>query len=264
MKEMKLKLTKDELEKLEYNADAIRFNLVSRALYNESLKYDFTDEDLKRIWFAEQNLVLELYMRKKVEPRVMVNETTVLDEYNANKDYFVQNNIPLAQAREIIRNKLTEEVNAGLFEDLVKKIMNDMDETITLSKEDVLFTKGDTELIKAILLITALKENAKKDNFFEENKETIEILGKDARMNYYINTLLEKEAIVTNETVLNEVQRISKENFNQVKDYSQEQLFQMVGNELLAQKVEEEKAKMFERVLKEYDIEKIVEGYVKK
>ncbi|QXW65850.1 hypothetical protein KX935_00905 [Streptobacillus moniliformis] len=63
---MELKLTKKEIELFDKNEELIRMNLVSKAIYNESLNYEFTEMDNKNIWFSEENLVLELYMRKKL------------------------------------------------------------------------------------------------------------------------------------------------------------------------------------------------------
>ena len=85
---MELKLSEKELKNLSKDENAIKLNLVSKALYNESLNFKFNEEDLKNIWFNEQNLILDLYMRKKVEPRVMVNENLVIEEYNNNKKIF--------------------------------------------------------------------------------------------------------------------------------------------------------------------------------
>ncbi|WP_156300477.1 hypothetical protein [Streptobacillus canis] len=260
---MELKLTEKEIEVFEKNEEAIKMNLVSKAIYNESLNYEFTEIDNKNIWFSEENLILELYMRKKVEPRVMVNENSIIEVYNNNKEYFEQNKIPFNEAREMIKNNLVEQLNYGLFEDLVKKLMNEMDENVTLSKEDILFTKGNENLIKSILLINVLKENAKKDNFFTENAEEIELIKKDARLNYYLNKLIEEKAVVSNQTVLDEMQRFSKENFEAVKNYSQDQLFKYVGDSLLNTKVAEVKQEIVERVIKEYNIENLVKEYVK-
>ena len=88
---MELKLSEKELTNLSKDENAIKLNLVSKALYNESLNFKFNEEDLKNIWFNEQNLILDLYMRKKVEPRVMVNENLVIEEYNNNKKIFEEN-----------------------------------------------------------------------------------------------------------------------------------------------------------------------------
>ena len=209
---MELKLSEKELTNLSKDENAIKLNLVSKALYNESLNFKFNEEDLKNIWFNEQNLILDLYMRKKVEPRVMVNENLVIEEYNNNKKIFEENNMNFEQARNYILERLTTQVNEGLFEDLVKKLMNEMGDNVSLSKEDILFTKGDPNLIKAILLISVLNENAKQDNFFNEFEEDIDLLKKDARLNYYLNKLIEEKAVVSNKDVLDTMQEISKNN----------------------------------------------------
>ena len=99
---MELKLSEKELKNLSKDENAIKLNLVSKALYNESLNFKFNEDDLKNIWFNEQNLILDLYMRKKVEPRVMVNENLVIEEYNNNKKIFEENNMNFEQARNYI------------------------------------------------------------------------------------------------------------------------------------------------------------------
>lgn len=260
---MELKLSEKELKNLSNDENAIRLNLISKALYNESLNFKFTEDDLKNIWFNEQNLILDLYMRKKVEPRVMVNENLVIEEYNNNKKLFEENNMNFEQARNYILERLTTQVNEGLFEDLVKKLMNEMGENVSLSKEDILFTKGDPNLIKAILLISVLNENAKKDNFFNDFEEDIDLLKKDARLNYYLNKLIEEKAVVSHKDVLDNMQEISKNNFDAVKNYSQEELFQNVGNSMLNQKVLEVRDEIIKRIVDEFKIEDLVKEYIK-
>lgn len=260
---MELKMTEKELENLSHDEKAIKLNLISKALYNESLNFEFNEEDLKNIWFNEQNLILDLYMRKKVEPRVMVNENLVIEEYNNNKKIFEENNMNFEQARNYIIEKLTTKVNEGLFEDLVKKLMNEMGNNVTLSKEDVLFTKGDPNLIKAILLISVLNENAKQDNFFNDFNEEIELLKKDARLNYYLNKLIEEKAVVSKQEVIDTMQEISKNNFEAVKNYSQEELFHNVGNTMLNQKVLEVRDEIINKIVVDFKIDDIIKEYVK-
>lgn len=260
---MKVELTEKEIQIFAKDEKAIRTNLVSKVLYNESLSYEFSEEDLKNIWFNEENLILGLYMRKKVEPRLLVTENSIIEAYNNNKAYFEENKINFENAREILKNRLTEEANNGLFEDLVKKLMNEMEDKVTLTKEDILFTKGNPELIKAILLISVLKENAEKDGFFKENEEEIELLRKDARLNYYLNRLIETNVSLTNKEVLDKLQEVTKDNFDLVKSYSQEQLFNEIGDAMLNEKAFLVREDIFKRIIEENDIENKVKEYTK-
>ena len=141
--------------------------------------------------------------------------------------------------------------------------MNEMGNNVTLSKEDVLFTKGDPNLIKAILLISVLNENAKQDNFFNDFNEEIELLKKDARLNYYLNKLIEEKAIVSKQEVIDTMQEISKNNFEAVKNYSQEELFHNVGNTMLNQKVLEVRDEIINKIVVDFKIDDIVKEYVK-
>lgn len=260
---MKLEITEKELKDLGNNEELIKLNLISKAVYNESLTYEFNEDEKKLIWFNAQNNILELYMRTKVKPRVMVNENSIIDEYNNNKAYFEENKISFENAREMIKERLTEVVNQGLFEDLVKKLIDEMDDKIELSKEDIKFTRGNSDYIKSILLINVLKSNAKKEGFYDEFANDIDLLEKDARLNFYLNKLIELELKVTNEEILEEMQKVSKENFDLVKQYSQEELFNYVGNNLVAYKIDSIRNSIFERIVKENKIDDIVKGYVK-
>ena len=141
--------------------------------------------------------------------------------------------------------------------------MNEMGENVSLSKEDILFTKGDPNLIKAILLISVLNENAKKDNFFNDFEEDIDLLKKDARLNYYLNKLIEEKAVVSHKDVIDTMQEISKNNFDAVKNYSQEELFQNVGNSMLNQKVLEVRDEIIKRIVDELKIDDLVKEYIK-
>lgn len=260
---MKVELTKDEIKELGKNEEIIRTNLLSRAIYAESLEYEFSKEELKELWFLTENNILGLYMQNKVQPRVMINEDRIAEVYKENKEYFDTNNINFENARNIILERLTEEQNQTLFFDLVEKLINEMGDNISLSKEDILYTKGNPNLIKSILLISVLRENAKKDGFLEEFKEKIELAEKDTKLNYYLNLYLSKKVVVTKEEVIDKMQEIQKTNFEEVKSYSQEELYQSVGNLLVNEKANEIRNELFETLIKKYDIEKKVKEYIK-
>ena len=59
------------------------------------------------------------------------------------------------------------------------------------------------------------------------------------------------------------MQEISKNNFDAVKNYSQEELFQNVGNSMLNQKVLEVRDDIIKRIVDEFKIEDLVKEYIK-
>ena len=59
---MELKLSEKELTNLSKDENAIKLNLVSKALYNESLNFKFNEEDLKNSkYISERVITLPLY-----------------------------------------------------------------------------------------------------------------------------------------------------------------------------------------------------------
>lgn len=77
---------------------------------------------------------LNYYMNETITPRIMVNENTIIDEYNKHKEYFDNNNIPFSKAHDMVKENLTMQANIGLEQDLVAKLVHNMPEQVTFEK----------------------------------------------------------------------------------------------------------------------------------
>jgi len=256
---LSLELTKEELEETKYNPDVIKNLLVSRAIYNESCNHEFTESELEEIKYIEQNEAVKLYMRKTVEPRILVTETEIIDQYNLEKSFFESQNIPFAKAREIIKEKLTNELNYGLEQDLVHNLVHNMEDTVTLSKKDVLFSKGDPNIIKSILLQNLLNQEAIKKTFFEDNKEELETINKEIRLKYYVNVLCSKDVSVSDE----EVSKYYVDNTKDFEGVDMQYAYSQISNYLYQLKVNENTNKFIESIVQKYNLDKEIEKYKK-
>ncbi|WP_068267808.1 hypothetical protein [Caviibacter abscessus] len=256
---LSLELTEKELEQANYNPEAIKNILVSRAIYNESYNYEFTEEQLEEIKYIEQNEAVRLYMRKTVEPRLLVTETTIIDKYNENKSYFESQNISFSKAHDIIKNQLTQEINFGLEQDLVYNLVHNMEESVTLSKQDLVFTKGNPDLIKSILLQNLLKQEAIKNTFFEDNADELETIKKEIRLKYYADILCSKDVKITEEEV-------SKYYVDHTKDFENMDIqyaYSQISTFLFQTKVNENMSKYIKEITDKYEIDKKIEKYKK-
>lgn len=256
---LSLELTKEELEETKYNPDVIKNLLVSRAIYNESCNHEFTESELEEIKYIEQNEAVKLYMRKTVEPRILVTETEIIDQYNLEKSFFESQNIPFAKAREIIKEKLTNELNYGLEQDLVHNLVHNMEDTVTLSKKDILFSKGDPNIIKSILLQNLLNQEAIKKTFFEDNKEELETINKEIRLKYYVNVLCSKDVSVSDE----EVSKYYVDNTKDFEGVDMQYAYSQISNYLYQLKVNENTNKFIESIVQKYNLDKEIEKYKK-
>lgn len=198
---MTLELTNEELKAANYDLDAIKNILVSRAIYNESYNYEFSEKELEDLKYLEKNEIIRYYMRKTVEPRLVVTENTIIDRYNENKKYFDEQNIPFTKAHEMIKAELNNEINYGLEQDFVSELVHNMEDTVTLKKEDIVFSKGDPNLIKSMLLFELLTIKANKTDFFSKNEKEIDILKKEVRIKYFVQITCSKNIEITTEMV---------------------------------------------------------------
>lgn len=256
---LSLELTKEELEQAGYNLEAIKNILISRAIYNESYNYEFTPEQLEEIKYIEQNEAVKLYMRKTVEPRLTVTETTIIDKYNENKSYFESQNISFSKAHDIIKNQLMQEVNFGLEQDLIHNMVHNMENSVSLSKEDIIFTKGNPDLIKSILLQNLLKQEAIKNTFFEDNADELETIKKEIRLKYYADTICSKDVKITEEEV-------SKYYVDHTKDFENVDMqyaYSQISNYLFQTKVNENMNKYIQEITNKYNLDKELEKYKK-
>ena len=256
---LSLELTKEELEEIKYNSDIIKNLLVSRAIYNESCNHEFTESEIEEIKYIEKNEAVKLYIRKAVEPRIVINENEIIDQYNLEKSFFESKNIQFAKAREIIKERLTNELNYGLEQDLIHNIVNNMEGSVTLSKKDILFSKGDPNIIKSILIQNLLNQEAIKKTFFEENKEELKTINKEIRLKYYVNILCSKDVIISDK----EVSKYYVDNTKEFEGVDMQSAYSQISNYLYQLKVNENTSKFIESVIKKYNLDKEIEKYKK-
>ncbi len=257
---LKLELNEKELEAIKYDKEAIKSLILSRAIYNESLEYEFTAEEIKNIEFFERTESLKLYVRKNIEPKIMVNENVIIDEYNKNKEFFDSQKVEFKEAHDIIKNDLINQMTYNLEQDLIKDLMNEMEESVSLSKQDILYTKGDPNLIKTIVFNTLLEKEAIKEDFFNKNKEEIDLLKQEIRMNYYIRVLNSKGVEITNE-------QISKFYIDNTKDFENMELqtaYNQIYNHLFDNEVVTNTNKYIDKMIEKYNINEKVEKSLEK
>lgn len=257
-----LSLNDEELKELNGDRDKLINILISRALYNESLDISFSDTQKKEMWYLCENEIIKLFIEQTVKPRLAVTENDIIEAYNQNKEIFDKENVKFSQAREIIKQQLTAQVNYSLSEDLIKHLINEMDDKVSISKEDILFSHGNPDVLKTLIIINLIKENKKSQQFFESNKEIIDTIEKNVRVNYYIELKIRSGIEVTEEEVNNiyekekENEALAKLNENEAKNVIANQLIQLKSN-ILRNKISQE-------AYEKYNLESIVEKYLGK
>lgn len=255
---LSLELTDKELKDLNYDYNAIINLLVSRAIYNESVNYDFSEESKMQMKYIYDCEFVKFYMSKTVEPRVVVNENTVIDEYNKNKQYFVSNNISFKDARDMIISNLNYQMNYDLEQDLMKLLIDNMNDTITLNKEDVKFSKGDPEVIKSLLVISLLKEETNKNDFKTKYESELDTINKNVQLNFFINEY-NRQGISVTEDEIKEIYEQNKEKLNDTYENTYNDIIHSLYNHKLNENITE----YTNSIIEKYNLNEYAKQYIK-
>ena len=253
-KEVMLEMTSEEKKQLKGNEEAIRQLLLSKAVLAAAEKYEFTPEENEEMQYLFENNRSKYYIDKQIEEKINVNEEEVTKLYTENKANFDAQGIAFSQAKEIIqRDLLTQQVNMLENEELTN-IINEMDKNVELTKEDVLFSKGNPEVIRSIVMNKIVDEKIKKENFDETAKEDLEIVFNNVKANYYLDLEVRKNVVVTHEEIVN----LYESEKAKLGDITPNSAYNQIANGLLNNKAVAERSTLVNRISEEYKVEDLV------
>lgn len=253
-KEILVELTNEEREQFHGNEEAIREILLSKAILSSAEKYEFTNEENEELNYLFKNTKSKYYIDKKIENKINVGEDEVTKLYNENKGNFDAQGIAFSQAKDIIqRDLLNQQVNALENEELTN-IINEMERNIELTKEDVLFSKGNPEIIRSIVMNKIINEKIVKDNFEETAKDDLGILYNNVKANFYLDLEVRKKVVVTHEEVVN----LYETEKSKLGDVTPNSAYNQIANGLLKNKAIAERTDLVNKIVEEYKIEDLV------
>ncbi len=255
----KVSLTNEEKEELKGNEEGIRQVLINKAILETAKKYEFTAEEKEEFDYHFKNEKAKFFIAKEIEGRIAVNEDDVTRLYNENKAQFDAQNIPFSQAREIIQRDLLQQQLVVLEDEEVGKLIQDMTKSVEITKEEILFSKGNPDILKSIIIGKVVERKIKEADFENKEKENIQIIESNVYINYYLDLQVRKNVVVTQEEIssIYEAERGKLGNVTPNSAYSQ------IANGLLNNKANEERIKIINAITEEYKIEDLVKEYNK-
>ncbi len=253
-KEIELELTSEEKKQLKGNEEALRQLLLSKAVLASAEKYEFTPEEAEEMEYLFKNAKSKYYIDKKIEGKVNVNEEEVTRLYTENKGQFDAQGIAFSQAKEIIqRDLINQQINTLENEELLNTI-NEMDNNVELTKEDILFSKGNPEVIRSMVMNKIVDEKIAKDGFEETAKEELGILYNNVKANFYLDIEVRKNVIVTHEEIVN----LYEAEKGKLGDVTPNSAYNQIANGLLNNKTIAERNALVNRISEEYKVEDLV------
>ncbi|MFZ2201441.1 MAG: hypothetical protein WAW89_06430, partial [Leptotrichiaceae bacterium] len=146
---------------------------------------------------------------------------------------------------------------AQIEADYVKEIVDNMANDVVLTKEDLQFTRGNSDVMKTFVINKVILDDAKKYNFETEEKAALEIIENNVLLNYYADRSV-KDKIRISQQEIEKIYNENKANFGQTPV---DAAYNQIGNALVGQKATQLKQELAKQIAKEYNIDAEVEKY---
>ena len=254
--ETKLALTEEEKAR-GLNAEEIKGLLINKAILETAKKYDFNEEEKEEFEYFFKNEKNKFFIAKAIEDKISVNENDVTKLYTENKANFDAQNIPFSEAREIIQRDLLNQQLVTLEAEELNKLVEEMEDKVEITKEEVLFSKGNSEVLKTLIVGKVIAKKMSEENFEENNKDDIEIIKDNVYINYYLDLEVRKNVKVTQEEIA-EIYENEKAKLGNVTPNS---AYQQIANGLLNTRAIEERNKLVNKIIEDYKVDEVAKKY---
>ena len=255
--DIKLTLTDEEREGLDN--EGIKSVLTNKAILEAAKKYKFTDEEQEEFDYFVENEKHKFFVAKAIEDKISVNENDVTKLYTDNKASFDAQNIPFSQAREIIQRDLLNQQVAELEAEELNKLVEEMGDSVEITKKELLFSKGNPEVIKTIIVGKIIGKKMADEKFEEQeqNKKDLEIIKDSVYINYYLDLEVRKNVKVTQE----EITQIYENEKAKLGNVTPNSAYQQIANGLLNKKAIEERNNLINKIAEEYKVDEVAKEY---
>lgn len=255
----KLILTDEEIKDL--NEEGIKNLLINKAILDTAKKYEFTDEEKEEFDYFYKNEKNKFFIAKLIENKIVVNENDVTEIYTKNKANFDAQNISFSQAKEIIQRDLLNQQVATLEAEELDKLVQEMEDKVEITKEEILFSfsKGNSEVLKTLIVGKIIAKKMEEKNFEEKNKKDLEIVKDNVYINYYLDLQVRKNVKVTQE----EITEIYEKEKAKLGNVTPNSAYQQIANGLLNNKAVQERNSLIDQIAKDYNVEEVAKEYIK-
>ena len=254
-----VKLTAEEKEELKGNEEGIRQVLINKAILDTAKKYEFAPEEKEEFEYHFKNEKAKFFIAKEIEGKVSVNEDEVTRIYNENKAQFDAQNIGFSDAREIIQRDLLQQQLVVLEDEEINKLIQEMKKSVKVTKEEILFSKGNPDIIKGIVIGKIIERKMEETDFEKKEEENIKIIESNVYINFYLDLQVRKNVVVTQK----EVADIYEAERGKLGNITPNDAYNQIANGLLNNKANEERMNIVNKISEEYKVEDLVKENLK-
>ena len=159
----------------------------------------------------------------------------------------------IAESKELLNESSSDEE----LRELAKLELSEMEDKVEITKEEVLFSKGNSEVLKTLIVGKIIAKKMEESNFEENNKDDLEIIKDNVYINYYLDLEVRKNVKVTQE----EIAEIYENEKAKLGNITPNSAYQQIANALVNNRAIEERNKLIDKISEEYKIEEIAKEY---
>jgi len=141
----------------------------------------------------------------------------------------------------------------------LNKLVEEMEDKLEISKKEILFSKGDSEVLKTLLVGKIISKKMADEKFEdqEQNKKDLEVIRDNVYINYYLDLEVRKNVKVTQE----EVAEIYEKEKAKLGNVTPNSAYQQIANSLLNNRAIEERNNLINKIVEEYKVEEVAREY---
>jgi len=132
-----------------------------------------------------------------------------------------------------------------------------MANSVEITKKEIIFSKGNSEVIKTIIISKVISEEMNKGDFLEKNKEDIETIENNVYINFYLDLQIRKTVTVTQE----EIVEIYENEKGKLGNITPNDAYQQIGNGLINNKAINERNNLINKIAEDYKVEELTKKY---
>ena len=148
---------------------------------------------------------------------------------------------------------------AELEAEELNKLVEEMGDSVEITKKELLFSKGNPEVIKTIIVGKIIGKKMADEKFEEQeqNKKDLEIIKDSVYINYYLDLEVRKNVKVTQE----EITQIYENEKAKLGNVTPNSAYQQIANGLLNKKAIEERNNLINKIAEEYKVDEVAKEY---
>ena len=134
-----------------------------------------------------------------------------------------------------------------------------MKKSVKVTKEEILFSKGNPDIIKGIVIGKVIERKMKETDFEKKEEENIKIIESNVYINFYLDLQVRKNVVVTQK----EVSDIYEAERGKLGNITPNDAYNQIANGLLNNKANEERMNIVNKISEEYKVEDLVKENLK-